>query len=52
MARLSLACADDTRQLDVGKDIASEMGGGGHKNAAGFTLPISGGLSFVDMLYA
>lgn len=47
----SLRC-DDTRELDVGKTIANELGGGGHKNAAGFTLPISAGLSFVDMLYA
>ncbi|MEG3034070.1 MAG: DHHA1 domain-containing protein [Aurantimicrobium sp.] len=47
----SLRC-DNTRELDVGKDIAHELGGGGHKNAAGFTLPISGGLSFVDLLYA
>lgn len=47
----SLRC-DDTRDLDLGKDIAKELGGGGHKNAAGFTLPISAGLSFVDMLYA
>ena len=47
----SLRC-DDTRELDVGKTIAKELGGGGHKNAAGFTLPISAGLSFVDMLYA
>lgn len=47
----SLRTAND-RALDVGKDICLPLGGGGHKNAAGFTMPISAGLTFLDTLYA
>lgn len=39
------------RLLDVGRDVALPMGGGGHKNAAGFNTSITEGLKIVEKLY-
>lgn len=41
----------DIKEVNLGKDIAKLYGGGGHKNAAGFSLPLEEGLKMVESFY-